>query len=113
MYDAVSARLLNIKTVEDLRDALTTKAMEEEEPEFNAMEKVRDILARYHYDFGKQEVNQAEVFTAARQQAKEYGQDISSEKFGAIIRDLGFRPGKNVNTGKRDVTLAKESKPKL
>lgn len=86
------ARLLKIDIVKELRETLTIKALEEEEPEFNATEIVRDMLSGFHYEQGKQEINQAEVFTAARQQAKEYGQDISAKKFGAIIRDFGFRP---------------------
>jgi len=44
------------------------------------------------------------VLSAAR--AKEYGQDISSKKFGAIIRDLGFRPGKNIKrVGQRKIRV--------
>jgi hypothetical protein len=86
------ARLLKIDIVKELREALTIKALEEEEPEFNVTEIVRDLLSGFHYEQGKGEINQAEVFTAARQQAKEYGQDISAKKFGAIIRDFGFRP---------------------
>ena len=60
------ARLLRIDLVKELRDALEVKAQEEEEPEFNPKEIVRDMLARLHYDQDKQEIRQAEVFEVAR-----------------------------------------------
>ena len=42
------------------------------------------------------------------------GQDISAKKFGAIIRDLGFRPGKNIKrVGKQKIRVLELDKRAL
>jgi len=98
------ARALKIDIVKELREALTIKALEEEEPEFNATEIIRELISDWHYRDHKEEITKAELFTAARQQAKEWGQEITPTRFGMALRDLGFREGKNVKRkGKRRI----------
>jgi hypothetical protein len=72
------------------------------------------MLAGLHYEQNKQEVRQAEVFEAARQKAKEWGLDLSTKKFGSILRDLGFRPGKNIKRiGKQKIRILEFDKRAL
>jgi hypothetical protein len=91
------ARLLGIEIVKELKEALEVKTLEEEEPEYEPVQVVKQVLARIIYDEGLEEAPQTYVFKEAKAALQaEYGFNLSSKRFGMILRDLGFRERKNI-----------------
>lgn len=89
------AKTIGLKNyIDELREAFEIKALEEEEPEYDETTIIREVLLRHIKD-GM--VKQSDVYKEAVKLAREeWGQELTSNKFGRVLRDLGFREKKTI-----------------
>lgn len=101
----VTAKAIGLQDyIDSLRKALEIKILEEQEAEdYEPEEIVKDVLSKMFSEkkgeAGDQpiELLQAEVYKQSKKVAKEeWGHDLKPNKFGRILRDVGFREKKNI-----------------
>lgn len=109
------AKAIGLKDyTDDLKEAFEIKTLEEEEPEYDETAIVREVLLRHIKDGP---VKQADIYKEALKLSKEeYDQDLTANKFGRVLRDLGFREKKTIKRkagGVRWLILDAEIQAKL